>query len=76
MIVLDTDITFASDIAELWIMFGKFTGKQVWTLFVYFWEDFYNAHDRNIQILLEQHWLCKATIPLKEYYSNMLQVYL
>ena len=29
VIVLDTDITFATDIAELWKMFHKFTGKQV-----------------------------------------------
>lgn len=29
VIVLDTDITFASDVAELWSMFRKFAGKQV-----------------------------------------------
>uniref|UniRef100_A0AAY4D4F4 Uncharacterized protein n=1 Tax=Denticeps clupeoides TaxID=299321 RepID=A0AAY4D4F4_9TELE len=29
VIVLDTDITFATDIAELWAIFKKFTGKQV-----------------------------------------------
>ncbi|ELT91285.1 hypothetical protein CAPTEDRAFT_168890 [Capitella teleta] len=28
VIVLDTDITFASDIADLWNLFRKFTGKQ------------------------------------------------
>lgn len=27
VIVLDTDITFATDIAELWAVFGKFSGK-------------------------------------------------
>ena len=26
---MDTDITFASDIAELWLLFKKFKGKQV-----------------------------------------------
>ncbi|KAM9289692.1 xylosyl- and glucuronyltransferase LARGE2 [Cariama cristata] len=29
VIVLDTDITFATDIAELWAVFGKFSDKQV-----------------------------------------------
>ncbi|RMC00343.1 hypothetical protein DUI87_22951 [Hirundo rustica rustica] len=29
VIVLDTDITFATDIAELWAVFGKFSEKQV-----------------------------------------------
>ncbi|KAF4091729.1 hypothetical protein AMELA_G00040400 [Ameiurus melas] len=29
VIVLDTDITFATDIAELWAIFKKFTAKQV-----------------------------------------------
>ncbi|KAK2848288.1 hypothetical protein Q7C36_009970 [Tachysurus vachellii] len=29
VIVLDTDITFATDIAELWAIFRKFTAKQV-----------------------------------------------
>nr|XP_014343495.1 PREDICTED: glycosyltransferase-like protein LARGE2 [Latimeria chalumnae] len=29
VIVLDTDITFATDIAELWVIFQKFTEKQV-----------------------------------------------
>ncbi|TSK13201.1 LARGE xylosyl- and glucuronyltransferase 1 [Bagarius yarrelli] len=29
VIVLDTDITFATDIAELWAVFHKFTGQQV-----------------------------------------------
>ncbi|KAM4617652.1 xylosyl- and glucuronyltransferase LARGE2 isoform 2-T5 [Discoglossus pictus] len=29
VIVLDTDITFATDIAELWSIFRKFTGQQV-----------------------------------------------
>ncbi|XP_053243289.1 xylosyl- and glucuronyltransferase LARGE2 [Podarcis raffonei] len=29
VIVLDTDITFATDIAELWAIFGKFSDKQV-----------------------------------------------
>ncbi|KAL0168799.1 hypothetical protein M9458_037021, partial [Cirrhinus mrigala] len=29
VIVLDTDITFATDIAELWAIFRKFTEKQV-----------------------------------------------
>ncbi|XP_077143026.1 xylosyl- and glucuronyltransferase LARGE2 [Ranitomeya variabilis] len=29
VIVLDTDITFATDIAELWSIFRKFTGEQV-----------------------------------------------
>ncbi|XP_073514953.1 xylosyl- and glucuronyltransferase LARGE2 isoform X3 [Phyllobates terribilis] len=29
VIVLDTDITFATDIAELWAIFRKFTGEQV-----------------------------------------------
>ncbi|KAE8606480.1 hypothetical protein XENTR_v10010749 [Xenopus tropicalis] len=29
VIVLDTDITFATDIAELWAIFKKFTGEQV-----------------------------------------------
>ncbi|CAH2325901.1 LARGE xylosyl- and glucuronyltransferase 2 [Pelobates cultripes] len=29
VIVLDTDITFATDIAELWAIFRKFTGQQV-----------------------------------------------
>nr|XP_060619909.1 xylosyl- and glucuronyltransferase LARGE2 [Anolis sagrei ordinatus]XP_060619918.1 xylosyl- and glucuronyltransferase LARGE2 [Anolis sagrei ordinatus]XP_060619927.1 xylosyl- and glucuronyltransferase LARGE2 [Anolis sagrei ordinatus]XP_060619937.1 xylosyl- and glucuronyltransferase LARGE2 [Anolis sagrei ordinatus] len=29
VIVLDTDITFATDIAELWTVFGKFSDKQV-----------------------------------------------
>ncbi|XP_053304940.1 xylosyl- and glucuronyltransferase LARGE2 [Spea bombifrons] len=29
VIVLDTDITFATDIAELWAIFRKFTGDQV-----------------------------------------------
>lgn len=28
VIVLDTDITFATDIAELWAVFGKFSGKR------------------------------------------------
>lgn len=28
VIVLDTDITFATDIAELWAIFRKFTGNQ------------------------------------------------
>jgi hypothetical protein len=32
VIVLDTDITFASDIADLWNLFRKFTGKQVKTM--------------------------------------------
>lgn len=27
VIVLDTDITFATDIAELWAVFGKFSGE-------------------------------------------------
>lgn len=27
VIVLDTDITFATDIGELWAIFGKFSGK-------------------------------------------------
>lgn len=27
VIVLDTDITFATDIAELWAIFRKFTGN-------------------------------------------------
>ena len=29
VLVLDTDITFATDIAELWKIFRKFTSKQV-----------------------------------------------
>uniref|UniRef100_A0A8C0YTN8 LARGE xylosyl- and glucuronyltransferase 1 n=2 Tax=Cyprinus carpio TaxID=7962 RepID=A0A8C0YTN8_CYPCA len=29
VIVLDTDITFATDIAELWVVFHKFKGQQV-----------------------------------------------
>ncbi|XP_053924657.1 xylosyl- and glucuronyltransferase LARGE2 [Cuculus canorus] len=29
VVVLDTDITFATDIAELWAVFGKFSDKQV-----------------------------------------------
>jgi len=29
VIVLDTDITFATDIAELWAVFHKFKGQQV-----------------------------------------------
>lgn len=28
VIVLDTDITFATDIGELWAIFGKFSGKR------------------------------------------------
>lgn len=27
VVVLDTDITFATDIAELWAVFGKFSGE-------------------------------------------------
>lgn len=29
VIVLDTDVTFATDISELWKIFWKFSGKQV-----------------------------------------------
>lgn len=29
VIVLDTDITFATDIAELWSIFRRFTGLQL-----------------------------------------------
>ena len=29
VIVLDTDVTFATDIAELWKIFRKFNSKQV-----------------------------------------------
>jgi len=29
VIVLDTDITFATDIAELWGIFRKFTGEKL-----------------------------------------------
>lgn len=32
VIVLDTDITFATDIAELWGIFRKFTGMTFWIL--------------------------------------------
>lgn len=32
VIVLDTDITFATDIAELWAIFRKFTGNSSDTL--------------------------------------------
>ena len=36
MIVLDTDVTFASDIAELWRLFRKFAKKQVILLTVFY----------------------------------------
>lgn len=32
VIVLDTDITFATDIAELWAVFHKFKGNKVFVL--------------------------------------------
>lgn len=32
-IVLDTDVTFATDIAELWSIFSKLGPKQVWSFF-------------------------------------------
>lgn len=34
VIVLDTDITFATDVAELWGIFRKFTGKPLFNLFI------------------------------------------
>lgn len=34
VIVLDTDITFATDIAELWAVFHKFKGKLMEKLFI------------------------------------------
>lgn len=32
VIVLDTDVTFASDIAELWVLFAHFSGERLRTL--------------------------------------------
>jgi glycosyltransferase-like protein LARGE len=32
VIVLDTDVTFASDIAELWALFAHFSGERSGTL--------------------------------------------
>jgi hypothetical protein len=43
--VLDTDVTFASDIAELWKLFQKFAKKQVIIRPVY---DQAICSDRNI----------------------------
>lgn len=36
VIVLDTDITFATDVAELWGIFRKFTGKHFFMFFFFF----------------------------------------
>lgn len=35
VIVLDTDITFATDIAELWAVFHKFKGNKVFVLVMF-----------------------------------------
>lgn len=43
VIVLDTDITFATDIAELWAVFHKFKGKKV-SAFVRFLYIFFQLH--------------------------------
>lgn len=35
VIVLDTDVTFATDIAELWKLFSKLQHKQVYFIFIF-----------------------------------------
>lgn len=61
VIVLDTDITFATDIAELWAVFHKFKGSKL--LFSKFLQVTYIC--RNILLMICQVCICKAFFVLK-----------
>lgn len=40
VVVLDTDVTFVSDIMELWMLFHKFNRNQVFCIFIFFLSHF------------------------------------
>ena len=56
MIVLDTDVSFATDIAELWKMFSFLTGLKVNVVYVHvntFWGTDLLGHFRVLTVTLQ-----------------------